>query len=356
LPCCAEQGIVPDSPQTNISEPFPHDGNLAFIGFVHWFRLLGLRMRKLPAAFAIWLSSTCLMLQGCAGVPSADGTSESAIVRVSPDDNAASETPIGAITATPGAAEFAHSTRRRFPEQGWWCTDYDAWLSPERADKGYTIILPGVEGTSYRNIGIARGLVEGGHSAAIEVRDWTTGHWPLFVYHLMALERNKEQAGKIAEQILTYQAQYPGRPVTLIGHSGGAAMAVLVLEALPEGRNVDQVVLLAAAISPNHDLTTALSHTERGIVNFYSWGDVPHLVVGTLALGTIDRRHTVSAGASGFGVPDAVDDDGRELYATRLHQVPYRLAMLKSLNAGGHTGPTNHKFVAEWVAPRLAME
>ena len=82
-------------------------------------------------------------------------------------------------------------------------------------------------------------------------------------------------------------------------------------------------------------------------------GDVPHLVLGTIALGTIDRQHTVSAGARGFRMPDDVDDGARELYATRLQQIPYRLEMLKSLNAGGHTGATNHKFVAEWVAPRL---
>jgi hypothetical protein len=116
---------------------------------------------------------------------------------------------------------------------------------------------------------------------------------------------------------------------------------------------VNQVVLLAAAISPDYDLTTALARSERGILNFHSWGDVPHLVLGTLALGTIDRQHTVSAGARGFHVPDELDDDARELYATRLQQIPYRLAMIKSLNAGGHTGTTNHKFVAEWVAPRL---
>jgi pimeloyl-ACP methyl ester carboxylesterase len=303
---------------------------------------------KFLVAIAVWLLLACLSVLGCAGVPVADGNAEPALVRVASDDFEERES-----TDEAGAASFAHSTRRTFPDQGWWCSDYTEWLSLERADKGYTIILTGVEGTSFHNIGIARGLIEAGHPAAVEVRDWTTGHWPLFVYHLMALERNKEQARQIVEQILKYQKQYPGRPVTLIGHSGGAAMAVLTLEALPAERNVDQVVLLAAAISPDYDLATALAHSEQGIVNFYSWGDVPHLVVGTLALGTIDRRHTVSAGASGFHVPAELSDKARELYAARLQQIPYRLAMLKSLNVGGHTGPTNHKFVAEWVAPRL---
>src|SRR5262245_55469483 len=37
---------------------------------------------------------------------------------------------------------------RTFPRQGWWCSDFDEWLSPERIARGYTIVLPGVEGTS----------------------------------------------------------------------------------------------------------------------------------------------------------------------------------------------------------------
>ena len=133
-------------------------------------------------------------------------------------------------------------------------------------------------------------------------------------------------------------------------------MALLVLEALPEGRQVTQLVLLAAAISPDYDLTTPLARSERGITNFYSWGDVPHLVLGTLAAGTIDRRHSVSAGASGFRVPANLSDEALELYETRLVQVPYEMAMAGSFHLGGHTGPTTRKFVSTWVAPRLMAD
>ncbi|MBS0264989.1 MAG: alpha/beta hydrolase [Planctomycetes bacterium] len=249
---------------------------------------------------------------------------------------------------------FTRSSRRDFPAQGWWCRDFEAWLKPERAEHGYAIVLPGIEGTSFHNISIARGLVAGGFDGAVEVCDWTTGHWPCMAYHLMALERNRAVAREIATQIMAYQDQYPGRPVALIGHSGGGAMSVLVLEALPEDRKVSRVILLAAAISPDYDLTRALSRTESGIVNFHSWGDIPHLVVGTLALGTIDREHSVSAGASGFHIPSELSEDARQLYADRLHQIPYRLEMARSFNAGGHIGPTNKAFVSEWVAPLLA--
>ena len=291
------------------------------------------------------LSGACLALGGCIDIFARHSTSFSSAAS-EPEE----ETDAGSRSADerPG---FAHSGRRVFPQQGWWCHDYAEWLSPERVEHGYTIVLPGVEGTSCHNIAIARGLVDGGHESAIELRDWTTGYSPLFAYHLMALNRNRKQAQEIADQIVAYQDAFPDRPVRLVGHSGGAAMAVFVLEALPEDRKVTQVVLLAAALSREYDLSKALARCERGIVNFYSWGDVPHLVVGTAALGTIDRKHTISAGAGGFRVPKQVGEAGRELYAERLQQIPYRPAMLKSRNAGGHIGPTTRKFVSEWVAP-----
>jgi pimeloyl-ACP methyl ester carboxylesterase len=293
----------------------------------------------------------CLLAAGCQSPPVA--TSDS--LRGPPERLTQASAESAAEPDDDAPAAFAHSTRRAFPDQGWWCKDFEAWLTPERAEQGYAIVLPGVEGTSYHNISIARGLIDAEYPGAIEVRDWTTGHWPLFAYHLMALERNRAVARDIASQIVEYQAQFPDRPVTLIGHSGGAAMAVLVLEELPEEHRVTQAILLAAAISPKHDLTQALSRTELGITNFHSWGDVPHLVVGTLAMGTIDREHTVSAGAGGFQVPADLSEEGRALYADRLHQVPYRLEMVKSFNAGGHIGPTNRKFVSQWVAPRLTQ-
>ena len=301
-------------------------------------------MRVYPRSLTSIYSCFWVFLAGCHSLPMTAQNDPFEDREVQAEDASRDADPIA----------FVHDKQRQFPEQGWWCREFDDWLTAERADAGYTIILPGINGTSRFSIGIARGLVDAGYPGALEVRDWTTGHFGLFVYHLMAIERNRELAGKIAEQIVAYQDQYPGRKVNLVGHSGGAAMAVLVLESLPADRRIDHAVLLAGAISPEHDLTDALGKTESGITNFHSWGDVPHLVVGTLALGTLDRQHTISAGAEGFRPPPNLSEEGRRLYAERLQQVPYNLDMLKSNNAGGHFGPTERKFVANWVAPVLA--
>jgi pimeloyl-ACP methyl ester carboxylesterase len=298
--------------------------------------------------FTLW-TTVASWLGGCIGIPAAERSTagvpdaaakEGDIVQASFDEPAQADTLLRPRTPS-------------FPQQGWWCGEFSDWLTPDRAEHGYTIILPGIEGTSWFNISVARGLVDAGHDRAIEISDWTTGYWPMFVYHLMALERNREQAREIAERIIAYQDRYPGRPVTLIGHSGGAAMAVLVLESLPVDRQVTQAVLLAGALSPDYDLSTALARTENGIRNYYSGGDALYLIAGTLALGTIDRQHAVSAGAIGFRTPDNLPSEQRELYESKLRQEPYRLEMFSSWNFGGHFGPVNRRFVAKWVAPEL---
>lgn len=336
-------------------------------------------MRGRPMATCLRWFCVCNFLTGCAATPSSDQITAAlppeSLDEQSPVVQASHEVIQTSDETVAKAAVFSPVGNRTFPQQGWWCGEFDQWLRDERLEKGYTLVLPGIEGTSWFNISIARGLIDAGHESAIEVVDWTTGNWILFPYHLMALERNKVHAKEIADRIVAYQKLYPGRPVNLIGHSGGAAMTVLVLEALPTDHPVENAILLAAALSPDYDLCNAFMRTKHGITNFYSGGDALYLMAGTLALGTIDRQHAMSAGAVGFRLPipwtDAeteqqkkfagggcpvwdVEKGRRILYDRYLHQIPYRAEMLKSFHLGGHFGPANRKFVADWVTPRLA--
>src|SRR5262249_4382434 len=146
----------------------------------------------------------------------------------------------------------------------------------------------------------ARGLAEGGLAVSIEIHDWTTGYWPLFAYHLRNARRTARQAVHLADKLLSYQDAYPGRPTFLVGHSGGGALAIKILECLPPGRTVTAAHLLAPAISRRYDLSQALTHVETGIWNFYSPLDFVLLTIGTSLVGTADGKHDVGAGAWGF--------------------------------------------------------
>jgi pimeloyl-ACP methyl ester carboxylesterase len=240
------------------------------------------------------------------------------------------------------------------PLGGLWRFGLRALGSPERLDRGLALVLPGIDGQGPINWGIARGLADGGWPGAILVHDWTTGLWPLLAYHLRAGRRNRRKAVALAGVIASYQDEHPGQPVYLVGHSGGGALAVWALEALPKNRTIAGAILLGPALSPGYKLGAALTKVEHGIWNFWSPLDVFFLAAGTLALGTIDGPHAIAAGCRGFRLPEGVDAATTEFYRTRLFQVPYRLGMAGRFHLGGHVGCCNRVFVAESVAPLLA--
>ncbi|MFQ5805205.1 MAG: alpha/beta fold hydrolase [Phycisphaerae bacterium] len=223
----------------------------------------------------------------------------------------------------------------------------------DRYARGVVFILPGIEGRSVWNRNIALGLDEGGVGSAIEVYDWTSGLPGTFVYNLANLERNRRQARRLADRILAYRDRYPGSPVHLLGHSAGGGIAVLALEALPPGRQIDQAILLAPALSPDHDLSTALRRTRHGICNFYSTRDVSFLRVGTSLFGPVDRDFGTSAGAVGFKLPDGLSEADRELYAARLRQVRWNPRMKEVGASGSHLGWASRKFASDYLAPLI---
>jgi pimeloyl-ACP methyl ester carboxylesterase len=227
------------------------------------------------------------------------------------------------------------------------------FVTPERLERGYTIVVVGVNGDNSLTAGLAPGLLEGGYPGAVEVVDWTTGHWPLFIYHLRAESRHRAGARSIAEKVTAYQARFPGREVNLVGYSAGAVVAVDAVEMLAAGQEIDRVVLLAGAISPLHDLRPALERTRVGMWSYYQPQDVVALWAGTLLAGTADGHHIVSAGAVGFWPPPKLSEAEQQLYREKLVQFPYQPQMVRSGNLGGHFQCVGRKFVAQWISPVL---
>jgi pimeloyl-ACP methyl ester carboxylesterase len=222
------------------------------------------------------------------------------------------------------------------------------YVTKLRLDRGLVIVLPGIEGRSVFNEEICRGLDLGGVDSAIELYDWTSGVPLGFIWNLWSNERNHRQAANISERIARYQTNYPGRPVVLVGQSGGGAVAAWTCEAMRWGRKVDGVIMLAAALSPGYRLTTALDSTNRGIVNFYSSRDVLLLWAGTKIYGTMDGKHSASAGKVGFSVPPG---KLRPREYDKLYQVPWRSEMAQSGHLGMHLTSGMSGFVARYVAP-----
>ena len=220
--------------------------------------------------------------------------------------------------------------------------------TPERLSRGLVIVLPGIEGRSYLNRSIARGLAQGGVEYGIEIYDWTYGP-PWQLWSLRSRRRHTEQATLVAAKIAAYQNEYPKRPVHLVGHSGGGAMIAYTLETLEAGRKITSGVMLVPALSPKYPMRQAVSRTERGIWNFCSHGDLLFLGIGTLLCGTTEGLHCVSAGNVGFS--KQVVQDSIVSNKAQLRNVPYQWHMLKTGHWGGHLSVAVPQFVAGHVAP-----
>lgn len=222
----------------------------------------------------------------------------------------------------------------------------------DRYRAGVVFVLPGIEGRSFANYNIAVGLDEGGIPSAIEIYDWTIGLPGAQLANLALLPRNREKAAQLAQRIVAHQNEYPGTPVHLVGHSGGAGLLVLAMEALPADRRVDCAVLLAPAVTPDYDLSRALLHVAR-MYNFYSNLDLGLLGVGTSLFGNIDRDFGPSAGAIGFQPPFDTMDASADLYRARLVQVEWTPELLRVGASGNHFGWSSRTFARLYLAPLL---
>lgn len=213
---------------------------------------------------------------------------------------------------------------------------------------GCIIFLPGIEGTGWELQSTVAGLRDAGLDHAVEIILWGTR--PLgSIKNLVDLSANRAEAEEIADRIVELRRTNPRAPITLVAYSGGAGVALLAVEALPDDVQVDRLVLVAAAVSPTYDLSRAHRHCRDGIVSIYSEKDWFILGVGTSLLGTIDRAFTPAAGKVGFQ-----NGDGSLRIEIGLTQIAWCDEWVSLGHEGGHLGcysrPWARKILARHVA------
>lgn len=118
---------------------------------------------------------------------------------------------------------------------------------------------------------------------------------------MRAHERNVATAASIAAELAAWRRANPSAPLYVVGYSGGGGMAALTA-ALPDDVEIDRLVLVAPAVSPDYPLEReVLPHVREYVVSFASERDL-QVGWGTRTFGTIDGKNTPSAGAIGFAV------------------------------------------------------
>jgi hypothetical protein len=191
---------------------------------------------------------------------------------------------------------------------------------------------------------------------AIHVLPWGHGFGRWFA-DLTNVSNRDRHAALLAEAVQQFHTYQPDDPVFLIGKSGGSGILVKALEQL-ETDLVERVILLAPALSPEYDLTTALRAVSREMVVFWSPLDVFILGAGTRVFGTADRVRTASAGLVGFRIPPSRTGGDRPTdgHYAKLRQVRWMPRMAASGYLGGHLGPDSPVFLKNYVVPLLRRE
>ncbi|MBI3412398.1 MAG: hypothetical protein HY040_29100 [Planctomycetes bacterium] len=217
-------------------------------------------------------------------------------------------------------------------------------------EPGLVIIVGGVGGMDIIGPCAETALPRAGVKHEIREFIWTHG-WGLLFKDLQDTEHQRKKAEELARIITAWIANNPGRPVYLVGKSGGSGLVLLAAELLPES-TLERIILLSAAVAPHYDLRRALRATRTEVVNFHSQLDQLWLNLGTSQFGTMDRYYGPSAGVNGFRPPAELDDAGRALYR-RLVQIPFQTRMLRCGHIGTHAGTSFPGFLAAEVAPLL---
>ena len=223
----------------------------------------------------------------------------------------------------------------------------------QQLNSGLIWLIPGIHGEPWMLANAQRGLRDAGIELGIEVYDWKRSELFGVLLNLIDIEANLKHAAAIAHEIVSYHREHPGRPIDLVGYSGGGGLAVMAIEALPQDVRVRNLILVQPAISPDYDLSQALRQVDGSIINFHSRMDWVVLGLGTRAFGTMDRAYVPSAGKSGFNLATALPEEAQR---PRLRQPQWTPKMMLTGHYGGHVGMLAYDWNRKYLAPYLMTE
>jgi hypothetical protein len=221
--------------------------------------------------------------------------------------------------------------------------------------EGYVFYIDGAGGGGLFNWsgGVRQGLRDAGYNGFGEMFTWQTGLGPI-ADQIASVDYKRLKARDLVRLIEGHRRVCAEDPIHIISLSAGSAIAVYALEQMPDDQYVDNVVMLGASISADHDLGPALRHVRGRLYVFTSSTDA---VLGALVplVGTADDvSGGQAAGLEGFHVPPGASAETRRLYAEKVQAVPWRPEFGDSGNFGGHLDSVSAPFIRDHVA-RLIM-
>lgn len=217
-------------------------------------------------------------------------------------------------------------------------------------EAGVVFVVEGIGGFDVFKTAAQWALPRAGVPHEVRHFAWTHGRGKL-LKDLQDIRYLWGKGEELAAQVRRYKEDHPGRPVYLLGKSGGTAVVLAAAEQLPPA-TLERIILVSSAVAPNYDLRPALRATRCELISFYSPHDRFILRWGTSQFGTADRFYGPAAGLNGFETPTDQNEQDQKLYE-RLRQIPWKPEMILVGHPGNHTGTSMPGFLGKEVAPWL---
>jgi len=220
------------------------------------------------------------------------------------------------------------------------CATNDAARLHSLHAEGVVWLIPGVANTRFQLREFASRIRQAHPEWQVDIRTWGD---PLRSFrNLESYERNMATARELAEELAAFRNNNPEAVIDVVGYSGGGGIAVFVVESLPADVQINRLILIAPAISPQYPLkSTIIPRISEYVVNYASVHDL-QAGWGTKNFGTMDRKNVASAGFEGFGVKHP-----------QLVQVFWNSGMIWDGHFGNHLSYLSHAWQRKYVLPAL---
>jgi pimeloyl-ACP methyl ester carboxylesterase len=205
------------------------------------------------------------------------------------------------------------------------------------------LVVHGIDGAGPWYSGLVGGFKQSVPGDEVEMVQWGGPLWLLVNLKLPIVHDAAED--DLARRIDAWRSVHPDGRITLVGHSAGCGVILESLASAGPATQVDNVLLLAPAVSQNYDLRRALSHLRGTMHVFYSEHDT--MLLSTLLTGTYDSVWSNSAGLHGFLAVSSLPVPLR----SRLVQHAYDPAWSSLGCGGGHFGWRSKPFVQQILVP-----